>query len=110
MVYKPHTVTIKAETRDGAGGTSLGSARTILCQVTPMSQGKTYQEYGIELSRPHLLMADKSEANYLQIGALVTYGSRKFKIMTPPATYDFGTAADHVSVVIEEVDPVTYNA
>jgi hypothetical protein len=110
MLYKPHTVTIKAESRDGAGGTSLGTSHTLKCQITPMAQTKAYEDWGVEVKRPHLLMADKSAAPYIEIGALVSWGSRRFKVSTTPAIYDFGYAADHLAAVIEEVDPAQYNA
>lgn len=110
MLYKPHSITIRQESRNPGGGMSLGEARALRCQITPMTQAKAYEDWGVRSDRPHLLMADKSEASYIVIGAVVSLGSRRFKISTTPATYDFGNAADHCAAVIEEVDPAPYNA
>ncbi len=110
MIYKPHSITIKPETRVVDGGTSFGTAHSLKCQITPMAQGKVIQDYGFEVERPHLLMADKTEANYLQIGYLVSLGTRRFKVKTMAATYDFGNAADHCSCLLEEIDGEPINA
>lgn len=110
MIFKHHSLTIRQETRTGTGGVAYGSATSFMGQVTPMGQGKTAQEYGIELDRPHLLIADSSLATLMKIGALVSYGSRRFKVKSTGAVYDIGTVADHASCVIEEIEPEDHNA
>lgn len=110
MISKPHTFTIRQESRDGLATASYGSASTVMGQITPANQTRVMEEYGVETSRPHLLMADTSANVYMNIGALVSYGSRRFKIVTPPSTFDIGNAASHASCVIEEISPETINA
>jgi hypothetical protein len=110
MIYKPHSFTIRQESRDGLATVSYGAATTVAGQITPANQTKVMEEYGVETSRPHLLMADDSQASLMNVGALVSYGSRRFKIAAPPAIFDIGNAASHASCVIDEISPETINA
>ena len=109
-MFLPHSATIRQETPAATGGLSYGSPTSIRCQIAPMSQSKAFQDYGVYLSRPHQLIAGTSVTSLINIGALVSYGSRRFKVSTPPALFDIGTIADHVSCVIEEIEAGAHNA
>lgn len=108
MISKPHTFTIRQESRDET--ISYGSAVSLSGQITPANQTRVMEEYGVETSRPHLLIAGLDAESYLNIGALVSYNARRFKIVTPASRFDIGNAASHASCVMEEITPETINA
>ena len=109
-MFYPHLATIRLETASPSGGVSYGSATSILCQITPMTQGKAAQDYGIELNRPHLMIADSTLAGLMKVGALVSCGTRRFKVSSTGAVFDIGTSADHASCALEEIEPEAHNA
>lgn len=102
MILKPNTVTVYPKVVSSASVESYGAGVSIKCQITPMGQGAVLRDYGLELSRPHLLLTDANSV--LTVSSKVVFGTRAFRIITPPAVYSFGRSADHASVVLEELD------
>lgn len=110
MISKPHTLTIRQESRDGLGSIEYGTATTVRGQITPANQTKVFEEYGVESTRPHLLITGLDAESLLNVGALVSYSARRFKVATPASRFDIGNAASHASCVIEEIPPEPINA
>lgn len=72
--------------------------------LEPLSADAAYRETGIELHRPHRLMADLEDAGKFTVGNRVLWGDRKFAVMKPALRYETKNGADHFSVVLEELD------
>jgi hypothetical protein len=111
LAEKPHILTIElpatAQVPPGYEGAphSTGSV-TIYGQVTPKSMTFALNNYGVELRRPHKLMADTGEEAFLVQGARVVWSAngreRVFYIATPVRYHGQGDGCDHISVMMEE--------
>ncbi len=106
---KPHTVTVETPTQVlSAGNILLGhtdtTQGTVRGQLTPSDPGTTYEQYGINTSRPHLFFCDVADASKFVVGGEVTYGARLFSIVSVPRTFAGHGGGDHTSVVLEEKD------
>ena len=93
MQYKPHTFTIAAATLDEGSTTTgqldYGTGTTVQGQITPMSQTSAFEDYGLELNRPHMVMVPiATSATLLQVNSKVVFGSREFIIKNPPQKWD----------------------
>ena len=103
MIKTPTSVTVASQTNATGAGVGYGTATTIKVQITPQSSGRVLADWGIDLQRPYLMLTQAANASYLTIAGMVTWGTRRFRIVAPPMTYSFGKAADHTAVVLEEL-------
>lgn len=105
----PHSVTVYVcseplNSSDVAQAMSYNSTGTVMmCQITPKSPQYALTNTGIELTHPHLLITKLDYLEYFEFGYLVVKGSRNFVVKGIRA-YDFGNAADHLSIILEELD------
>ena len=109
---RPHTVIVEIPDRvpvpEGFSGMVSSSGQvTLLGQITPKSMAYAAQRYGVELARPHKLMANIEDSIWLMNGArvrwmLTNHPERTFYIVTPVRYHAQGDECDHVSVMMEE--------
>lgn len=111
MIFKPHTFTRRSSTSQVGGdlvvgGKAYGVATSYTGQITPLAANAVYEAWGVNLNRPHLLLADLTDAQDWKVGDLITMGTRFFKVETPVKIWDSGgvvASADHCEIVIEEM-------
>lgn len=105
----PHSVTVYVcsepkNSLDVAQAMTFESTGTVmLCQITPKSPQWGLTNSGIELNKPHHLITKLDYLEFFEFGYLVVKGSRNFVVKGIRA-HDFGNAADHLSITLEELD------
>lgn len=105
----PHSVTVYVcsepkNSLDVAQAMTFESTGTVmLCQITPKSPQWALSSTGIELNKPHILITKLDYNEYFEFGYLVVKGSRNFVVKAIRA-HEFGNAADHISVILEELE------
>jgi hypothetical protein len=111
MIFKPHAFTRRASTEEVnaelvVAGVRYGAATAYTGQITPESPSRVFEDWGVELQRPHLLLVDLADGQSWEPGDLITYGSRNFKISAPVRIFDSGgivASADHCAMIMEEL-------
>lgn len=112
LAVKPHRFTLQVMTENVDAEsvrlppsvlTTIGPKRGL---ITPKSQDAAFRAVGLDLRRPHKLLTDELDATYLKVGNRIRYENRTFVIAAPIRRHDAGDAADHVSVMLEELDVV----
>ncbi len=110
LAVKPHSFTLQvmSESVDTEG---VRLAPTVLATIgpkrgliTPKSQDAAFRAVGLDLRRPHKLLTDELTVTHLKPGNRIVYSGRVFTIAAPIRRHDAGDAADHVSVMLEELD------
>lgn len=110
LALKPHTFTIQAlaEDTEPDGGvlpvTVQSETTGLRGQITPKTAEAGFRATGLELSRPHKLLMDSDPDGLLRVGNRVLYGTRIFRIAAPIRVHDAVGTADHVSVMLDELD------
>jgi len=104
--YRPHTVTVYEASEPEIGGvaqaptyTSLGTVR---CQVTMEEPGAAFESYGLEVRRPHVLLADSADESKFDVGNRVYYDSRWFVVRASSVAKAL-TQLNHVRALLEEI-------
>lgn len=110
LLLKPHRMTVYApDPVLVAGGTGVGisqvGGQTVFGQITPITSTAAYQDYGMELDRPHLLMVDESDAVHFKVWGRVVKvpGGRKFTVRATPMIWDAESTTSCAVVMLEEV-------
>jgi hypothetical protein len=84
---------------------TIGSASApFACQITPGTPESVFNDFGIELKRPHMMIVPVSMLSSIQVGARVVMGSRAFSVQAPPQIYSLGLSTDHLTVALEELE------
>lgn len=117
LIFKPHTLTPKPASQVVNTGTDKSveppvytASTNITGQVTPKAAQTMFEQFGVELTRPHLLLCDTEHLASLVVGdrligvlpALLT--GRIFQIAAPARVHAAGIMGDHLSVALEELD------
>ena len=105
--FAPHTVTVQSYTDDvqaskGVKAPTRGTSTSVPGQLTPKTPLSTFQNWGIELQRPHEFYCELSYAQYFIQGYKVNFNGRTFIVSAPIAYFDVGLGADHCKVLLEE--------
>jgi hypothetical protein len=100
--FKPHSAMVYTVTQAGKTKERGSALATVLCQVTPMTANAAYNQFNLEVKRPHLLMCDTADESNFQIGYEVVWNSRDWVVK---ATMPFSgiNGQDHVSVLLEVI-------
>lgn len=104
LPFKPHTWAARLPDQDAPSG--FGSPQTVRGQITPMMPVEAETRFGVpvgDIRRPHLLMCDAGDAAAHKEGGRVSWQGREFSITVPPQTFESIGAADHASVLLEEL-------
>lgn len=108
LTYKPHSVTVTVPQGSplpggGAGTPDQVGEATVACQVTPVSADAVYDKFGVEVARPHLLMANATDEPYFALNGTVMMGSREFRVSAPNKLWNAIPAISFVEVLLDEV-------
>lgn len=106
LAHAPHSLEFRPEA--GAKsvvdlvvrGTSFGEAGHCDGQVTPMSPVAAYQEYGVEVEAPFLVIVGVEDAGHLSgPGTLMRWDGGDFYQVSDAQTFDAAPVASHSSAV-----------
>lgn len=108
---KPHSVTVytAAEAKDAGvqARPTFTENASRRCQITPWrSQSESQGSIAIDMSRPHLLLADSDQASIYTERSLIQHGARWFEVKGAPEIWDAGTGTNCFAALLEELDYV----
>jgi hypothetical protein len=109
LKLKPQTVYVQPAAENVEPTTKVvrvpgfGDAVAVRCQVTPNAKGAIYTRYGLDLTNPHTLFCDVSDATLFPLGSRVSYGGRTFAVAAPAELMLVGMPADHAKLLLEEL-------
>lgn len=106
LAHAPHVLSFRAEAPAKSvvdlvvRGTSFGPPAECLGQVTPLSTVSAYQEYGVEVVDPHLVIVGVGDAGLLAgAGTLMEWNGWHFFQVSDAQVFDAAPAASHASAV-----------
>lgn len=106
---RPHTVqvslpdeVIRSNVLLGYGDDAQGSVQ---CQMTPGNATVMFDKFGVNVSRPWVLLCNADEAIKFSEGGRVTWNAREFAVVGAPEAFVGFGAADNCQVSLSEVGP-----
>lgn len=107
MRYTPQTFTIYSALEVVMSGEVVDTERvsgvTVRGQITPERTSKAYENWGLDLKRPHLLMLKITDKDRLKAGDYVHYGPRRFYCHAVKL-WEAVSGANGVEAMLEEMD------
>ena len=104
---RPHKVTFIPVNATYTGGRvdvpEEGTARTIMCQVTPLTAEQVVRTFGgdVDLKRPQLMLCNKADGESAKVGDRVVWQSKNYFVMAPPMVWQAGQTTDCVQILLE---------
>lgn len=106
MIRTPHSLTVYHAEALIAGSAVVGTERTegqaFLGQVTPMSAKESFEKWGLEIARPHLLLTPLANRGLFKEGDHLGFDGREF-IVKAVMVWNALPGADCVQAALEEI-------
>lgn len=105
LAFKPHSIAIyaitdTADSQSVAANPTDGAATTVYGQVTPLTAAEAFDKYGVDASRPYLVLTDANAAT-VTVGQKVVWLTRSYRVVKAAETFESIGVADHSAFVMQ---------
>ena len=107
LPFAPHTVIVRPpkvnkSPKGVVNGTTFPEGHTLQVCVTAKDPQELFDRTRVVYKNPHRMMMDLADAAKVPPQSDVSWGERRFKVVTPPRISQHGLPTDHASVMLEE--------
>lgn len=92
LFRKPFTVVVENQVEQIVGGNvegyDLSAPFNLSCDIQEMEQGRAFNDTGLELSNPAIMLTEISDGALVFDGAKVTNGARVYTVVKGPTYLD----------------------